>query len=46
MNMVGFRNIAVQNYRELKFEILEAIIEKYTDDFKEFTKVVWRLEES
>lgn len=45
INMVGFRNIAVHDYQTLDLEILEAIIEKHLDDFKEFTKVVMRLEE-
>lgn len=44
MNMVGFRNIAVHDYQELELDILEAILEKHIDDFKEFTKVVLRLE--
>ena len=44
MNMVGFRNIAVHDYQALKLEILEAILEKHIDDFKDFTKVVLQLE--
>lgn len=45
MNMVGFRNIAVHDYQTLELEILEAIIEKYIDDFKDFTKVILQLGE-
>ena len=44
MNMVGFRNIAVHDYQALEVEILEAILEKHIDDFKDFTKVVLHLE--
>lgn len=45
MNMVGFRNTAVHDYQMLDLEILEAIIEKHIDDFKDFTKVILQLEE-
>lgn len=44
MNMVGFRNIAVHDYQALKIDILEAILDKHIDDFKQFTKVVLQLE--
>lgn len=44
MNMVGFRNIAVHDYQALELEILEAILEKHINDFKDFTKVVLQLE--
>lgn len=44
MNMVGFRNIAVHDYQTLKLDILEAILEKHIDDFKDFTKVILQLE--
>lgn len=44
MNMVGFRNIAVHDYQALKIDILEAILDKYIDDFKQFTQVVLQLE--
>lgn len=46
MNMVGFRNIAVHDYQALELGILEAILEKHIDDFKEFTKVILQLEEN
>ena len=46
MNMVGFLNIAVHDYQALELDILEAILEKHIDDFKDFTKVVLRLERS
>ena len=44
MNMVGFRNIAVHDYQALKVDILEAILDKHIDDFKQFTQVVLQLE--
>lgn len=44
MNMVGFRNIAVHDYQSLDLDILQAILEKHIDDFKEFTKVILQLE--
>ena len=44
MNMVDFINIAVHDYQALELEILEAILEKHIDDFKDFTKVVLQLE--
>ena len=44
MNMVGFRNIAVHDYQALELDILEAILEKHIDDFKDFTKVILHLE--
>ena len=44
MNIVGFRNIAVHDYQVLEVEILEAILEKHIDDFKDFTKVIFTLE--
>lgn len=44
MNMVGFRNIAVHDYQVLELSILEAILDKHIDDFKQFTKVILQLE--
>ena len=44
MNMVGFRNIAVQDYQALDMDVLEAILEKHIDDFKDYTKVILQLE--
>lgn len=43
MNMVGFRNIAVHDYQALELAILEAILEKHLDDFKDFTKIIIHL---
>ena len=44
MNMVGFCNIAVHDYQALDLDILEAILDKHIDDFKDFTKIVLKLE--
>lgn len=43
MNMVGFRNIAVHDYQSIDLEILQAILEKHINDFKEYTKIVLRI---
>ena len=37
--MVGFRNIAVHNYRELDLDIVRSIIEHRLDDFAEFVRL-------
>ena len=44
MNMVGFRNIAVHDYQALQLDILQAIVEKHLNDFKDFTKVILKLD--
>lgn len=44
INMVGFRNIAVHDYKALNLDILEAILEKHINDFKDFTKIMLQLE--
>ncbi len=36
-SMVGFRNIAVHDYQNLKLEIVRSIIEKHLDDFLDFS---------
>lgn len=38
--MVGFRNIAVHQYRELSLDILGAIIRERLDDFEAFTRTL------
>lgn len=35
-SMIGFRNIAVHNYKSLDLKIVKDVIEKHMDDFKEF----------
>lgn len=34
--MIGFRNIAVHNYKSINLEIVKEIIEKHLEDFREF----------
>lgn len=43
MNMVGFRNIAVHDYQALELEILESILAKHIEDFKDFAKVILQI---
>ncbi|MBP3981373.1 MULTISPECIES: type VII toxin-antitoxin system HepT family RNase toxin [unclassified Acidovorax] len=38
--MVGFRNIAVHDYKVLQLPITVAIIEKHLDDFLQYSKAV------
>lgn len=40
---VGFRNIAVHNYRRIDWQIVHAITHQGLDDFKEFARAVARL---
>ena len=37
--MVGFRNIAVHDYQALSLVIVQAIIERHLDDFREFATI-------
>lgn len=39
-SMIGFRNVAVHDYRAIKVEILQSIIEKQLDDFIRFTDTI------
>ena len=34
--MVGFRNVAVHNYTNLDLNVVEAVVTKHLDDFREF----------
>jgi uncharacterized protein YutE (UPF0331/DUF86 family) len=43
MNMVGFRNVAVHDYQNIDLGILQAIIEKHLEDFREYTRVILKL---
>ncbi|WP_256470627.1 HepT-like ribonuclease domain-containing protein [Sporosarcina sp. Marseille-Q4943] len=45
LNMLGFCNIAVNGYQVLDIDILESILNKHIDDFKQFTKVFLQLED-
>lgn len=38
--MVGFRNIAVHDYRKLDLEIVRKIVEEHVGDFKDFSRAV------
>jgi uncharacterized protein YutE (UPF0331/DUF86 family) len=38
--MVGFRNIAVQDYQGLCLEIVRSILENHLDDFREFSSAM------
>jgi uncharacterized protein YutE (UPF0331/DUF86 family) len=44
--MVGFRNIAVHDYREIDFAIVKAIIERDFPDFRELIRLGLRLDPS
>ncbi len=41
--MVGFRNIAVHDYRKLNLKIVRSVIETRLDDFREFTQILLKL---
>lgn len=43
-NMIGFRNIAVHEYKEIDTEILKNIIEKHLDDLLDFARIILNLE--
>ena len=38
--MVGFRNIAIHNYREISLDIVEKIITERLDDFRDYTRAL------
>lgn len=40
--MVGFRNIAVHDYQNLKLEIVRSLVEKHLDDFLAFSSHLLR----
>lgn len=42
--MAGFRNISVHDYQAINGEILEAIVTKHLDDFKQFLKIIFEKE--
>jgi len=42
--MVGFRNIAIHDYQKIDTEILKSILEKHLDEFREFAKVLLKLD--
>ena len=40
--MVGFRNVAVRDYRKLDLQIVQKIVTEHLDDFLEFTRTLLR----
>ena len=42
--MIGFRNIAVHDYRKLNLEVIRKIIENHLIDFKDFSAVMLHVE--
>jgi len=42
-SMVGFRNVAVHDYRKLNLEIVRGVIETRLDDFREFAETALKL---
>ncbi|MCK9268297.1 MAG: DUF86 domain-containing protein [Alkaliphilus sp.] len=42
-NMVGFRNIAVHNYRQISLDILQKIVETNLADFNEFICMISKI---
>jgi uncharacterized protein YutE (UPF0331/DUF86 family)/predicted nucleotidyltransferase len=40
MAMVGFRNIAVHDYRRLDLAVVQSIVERHLDDFRKFTRTM------
>nr|WP_244290138.1 HepT-like ribonuclease domain-containing protein [Exiguobacterium acetylicum] len=45
MNMMGFCTIAIHNYPSLDLNVLQAILEKHTNDFLTFAQIVIHLED-
>jgi uncharacterized protein YutE (UPF0331/DUF86 family) len=41
--MVGFRNIAVHNYKAINLDIVKEIVEKHLGDFIIFTEIVLKI---
>ena len=41
--MVGFRDIAVHDYRKLNIEIVRSIIQKRLADFRDFSQIILEL---
>ncbi|MBN1066035.1 type VII toxin-antitoxin system HepT family RNase toxin [Clostridium botulinum] len=42
-SMVGFRNIAVHDYKAVSMKIVQAIIENHLEDFKEYVYYINKL---
>lgn len=41
VGMVGFRNISVHDYQEIKPEIVESIVEHHLTDFDNFCRIIY-----
>jgi uncharacterized protein YutE (UPF0331/DUF86 family) len=44
MRMVGFRNVAIHDYRSLSLEIVRAIVRSHLGDFLELTDAILKLD--
>ena len=42
--MVGFRNVAVHDYRKLNLEVVRRIVHEHLGDFREFGRTVLRID--
>jgi len=38
--MVGFRNVAVHDYRKLNLDVVRGIVENHLDDFRTFCRAI------
>jgi len=43
VRMVGFRNIAIHEYDKINLQIVVAIVEKYLEDFLQFSELMIKL---
>lgn len=44
--MVGFRNIAVHQYRELSMPVLRSILRDHLEDFTDYTRCLVQAEQN
>jgi uncharacterized protein YutE (UPF0331/DUF86 family) len=42
VSMVGFRNISVHDYSEVKPEIVQSIVDKHLGDFEKFYTIIYK----
>lgn len=43
-NMIGFRNIAIHDYKKIDEKILQDVIENHLEDLTEFARIILNLE--
>ena len=43
--MVGFRDVAVHDYRKLNLEVVRKIIDEHLSDFRQFSRTVLTMEQ-